>query len=164
MHWLQLTLKCCFLWTDRWDPASSEPCQWDLFSMEVGAGLFSFLIRNETYSKHCLQSHGLACSIYSAEQRPGWESSGARNRHWAVITLARWAAQVSAAGAAKQSRVPWNTKTKLWGFPPVHEGVTSNAAHKPSVSTSSGLLVSWQTFGGGFAKSQAFGSIFPLLI
>lgn len=116
MHWLQLTLKCCFLWTDRWDPASSEPCQWDLFSMEVGAGLFSFLIRNETYSKHRLQSHGLTCSIYSAEQRPGWESRGARNRHWAVITLARWADQVSAAGAAKQPRVPWNTK--IVGFSP----------------------------------------------
>lgn len=42
--------------------------------------VFSFLGRNDTYSKHHLQSQGLTCRVRSAEQRPRWQSRGATKR------------------------------------------------------------------------------------
>lgn len=52
--------------------------------------------------------------------------------------------------AAQSSSKP---KTIIWCFPPVHEGVISNMAHKSPGSTSD-LPLFQQNFGGGFASPR----------
>lgn len=63
--------------------------------------------------------------------------------------------------AAQSSSKPQNN---YMVFPPVHEGVISNTAHKTPVTTSSDLPLFEQNFGWGFAKSQVLGNICTLLI